>query len=77
MVEQSGSAPINPVLPGWLSRGLADLFPAGTGAADPDQQLAARLAQAQAAGRDCVVFRALDRPGSLAETDWTSAARPT
>lgn len=35
------------------------------------------LAQAQAAGRDCVVFRALDRPGSLAETDWTSAARPT
>lgn len=34
-------------------------------------------ARAQNAGRDCVVFRALDRPGSLAETDWTIAAHPT
>ncbi len=35
------------------------------------------LDKAQAAGRDCVVFRALDRPGSLAEADWTNATSPT
>jgi hypothetical protein len=37
-------------LPQWLERGVADLFPAGEAASDPDQQLAARLAQAIRAG---------------------------
>jgi tyrosyl-tRNA synthetase len=31
-------------LPQWLERGVADLFPAGEAASDPDQQLATRLA---------------------------------
>jgi hypothetical protein len=54
MVEQPGSdgaLALAAGLPPWLSRGLADLFPAATApeaAADPDQTLAARLAEAEA-----------------------------
>ncbi|MEI8249974.1 MAG: tyrosine--tRNA ligase [Synechococcus sp. ELA057] len=64
MVEQSGSAPISPALPGWLSRGMADLFPAGIGPADPDQQLAVRLAEAQAQGRPLRIKLGIDPTGS-------------
>ncbi|MGB0276962.1 MAG: tyrosine--tRNA ligase, partial [Synechococcus sp.] len=39
-----------PSLPDWLSRGMADLFPAGD-PSDADQALAARLAQADKEGR--------------------------
>jgi len=51
-------------LPGWISRGLADLFPAGAAAAGPDQQLAARLAEAGAAGRPLRVKLGIDPTGS-------------
>ena len=51
-------------LPGWLSRGLADLFPAGRDGSDADQQLAARLAAAQAAGRPLRVKLGIDPTGS-------------
>ncbi|MFO7629942.1 MAG: tyrosine--tRNA ligase [Prochlorococcaceae cyanobacterium] len=50
-------------LPAWLARGLADLFPAGE-AADPDQQLAARLAQADRVGRPLRVKLGIDPTGS-------------
>ncbi len=78
MVEQTGSAEISPPpaapfathLPAWLSRGLADLFPAGvmaesrpTGQA-ADQHLAARLAVAQSAGRPLRVKLGIDPTGS-------------
>ncbi len=60
----------------------ADVAPPASGTPDALIRLMLRdaerlLAQAQAAGRDCVVFRALDRPGSLVEADWMSAVRPT
>ena len=54
-------------LPQALARGVADLFPAGQGAvaaADPEQQLAARLAQAAAEGRPLRVKLGIDPTGS-------------
>jgi tyrosyl-tRNA synthetase len=54
-------------LPAWLSRGLADLFPAAADpavAADPDQTLTARLAEAQAEGRPLRVKLGIDPTGS-------------
>ena len=54
-------------LPMPLARGVADLFPAGIAegaATDPDQQLAARLAQAEAAGRPLRVKLGIDPTGS-------------
>ena len=78
MVEQPGSAGITPPpaapfaahLPAWLSRGIADLFPAGV-LADPqpagkaaDHQLAARLALAQSTGRPLRVKLGIDPTGS-------------
>ena len=41
-----------PLLPDWLSRGMADLFPAGD-PSDADQALAARLAQAEKKAGRC------------------------
>ena len=49
-------------LPGWLARGVADLFPAG--GADPDQALAARLAEAEAAARPLRIKLGIDPTGS-------------
>jgi len=54
-------------LPAWLSRGIADLFPAATDAAaagDPDQTLAARLAEAGREGRPLRVKLGIDPTGS-------------
>jgi tyrosyl-tRNA synthetase len=57
-------------LPTWLERGVADLFPAadpGTGpeaAGAADQSLAARLAEAEAAGRPLRVKLGIDPTGS-------------
>jgi tyrosyl-tRNA synthetase len=54
-------------LPTWLSRGLADLFPAAgdpAAAGDPDQTLAARLAEAQSQGRQLRVKLGIDPTGS-------------
>ncbi|WP_416238288.1 tyrosine--tRNA ligase [Synechococcus sp. CCY9202] len=52
-------------LPGWLQRGLVDLFPAGSGGAtDPDQLLGSRLAEAEAAGRPLRVKLGIDPTGS-------------
>jgi tyrosyl-tRNA synthetase len=50
-------------LPRWLSRGLADLFPAGV-ADDADQALAARLEQAGRQGRPLRVKLGIDPTGS-------------
>ena len=50
-------------LPAWLSRGMADLFPAGD-PADADQALAARLASAQAQGRPLRIKLGIDPTGS-------------
>jgi tyrosyl-tRNA synthetase len=57
----------DPTLPAWLSRGIADLFPAATdpaAAGDPDQTLAARLAEASAEGRPLRVKLGIDPTGS-------------
>ena len=51
-------------LPQWLERGVADLFPAGEVASDPDQQLAARLAQAENDGRRLRIKLGIDPTGS-------------
>jgi len=54
-------------LPAWLSRGLADLFPAAADPAlarDPDQTLAARLAEAELQGRQLRVKLGIDPTGS-------------
>jgi tyrosyl-tRNA synthetase len=51
-------------LPQWLERGVADLFPAGEAANDPDQQLAARLAQAEGEGRPLRIKLGIDPTGS-------------
>lgn len=54
-------------LPGWCARGVADLFPAGTaeGAAhDPEQQLAARMAEAERSGRPLRVKLGIDPTGT-------------
>jgi tyrosyl-tRNA synthetase len=50
-------------LPAALGRGLSDLFPAGQ-PADPDQQLAARLAEAERQGRPLRVKLGIDPTGS-------------
>ena len=52
-----------PSLPDWLSRGMADLFPAGD-PSDADQALAARLAQADKEGRPLRVKLGIDPTGS-------------
>jgi len=57
----------NVTLPTWLSRGLADLFPAAgdpAAAGDPDQTLAARLAEAESQGRPLRVKLGIDPTGS-------------
>ena len=54
-------------LPPWLQRGIADLFPQGAGAeaaVDPDQQLAARLSEAEALGRPLRIKLGIDPTGS-------------
>jgi tyrosyl-tRNA synthetase len=54
-------------LPVWLSRGLADLFPSATApevATNPDQALAARLAEAEGGGRPLRVKLGIDPTGS-------------
>jgi tyrosyl-tRNA synthetase len=54
-------------LPQWIERGVADLFPAGTAEAaalDPDQQLAARLAEAERDGRPLRIKLGIDPTGS-------------
>jgi tyrosyl-tRNA synthetase len=56
-----------PVLPAWLERGSADLFPAGAGQAavgDPDQSLLARLAEADLQGRPLRIKLGIDPTGS-------------
>ena len=50
-------------LPAWLSRGLADLFPAAA-AADPDQRLADRLAEAAGASRPLRIKLGIDPTGT-------------
>jgi tyrosyl-tRNA synthetase len=50
-------------LPAWLSRGLADLFPAAS-APDPDQRLVDRLAQAEAAPRPLRIKLGIDPTGA-------------
>ncbi len=50
-------------LPAWLSRGMADLFPAGDGD-DADQSLAARLRQAEQEGRPLRIKLGIDPTGS-------------
>ncbi|KZR85482.1 Tyrosine--tRNA ligase [Synechococcus sp. MIT S9509] len=52
-----------PSLPAWLSRGMADLFPAGVGD-DADQSLAARLTQAERDGRPLRIKLGIDPTGS-------------
>ena len=52
-----------PSLPAWLSRGMADLFPAGD-PGDADQSLAARLAQAESEGRPLRIKLGIDPTGS-------------
>ncbi|WP_370593358.1 tyrosine--tRNA ligase [Synechococcus sp. BSF8S] len=52
-----------PTLPPWLRRGLADLFPNGT-PDDPDQQLAARLAEADRKGRPLRIKLGIDPTGT-------------
>ena len=51
-------------LPQWLERGVADLFPTGTDASDADQQLAARLAEAEQQGRPLRIKLGIDPTGS-------------
>ena len=51
-------------LPAWLARGMADLFPAGAAAEDPDQQLSARLDQAERRGVPLRVKLGIDPTGS-------------
>ncbi|MEB3199118.1 MAG: tyrosine--tRNA ligase [Synechococcaceae cyanobacterium] len=51
-------------LPEWISRGMADLFPAGDDPRDSDQQLAARLAEAVDRGRPLRIKLGIDPTGS-------------
>jgi tyrosyl-tRNA synthetase len=64
MAEQPGSSSFRSDLPTWLNRGVADLFPAGSGKPDPEQQLAARLAEAERQGRPLRVKLGIDPTGS-------------
>jgi tyrosyl-tRNA synthetase len=50
-------------LPVWLSRGLADIFPAAS-APDPDQRLVDRLAEAEAAPRPLRIKLGIDPTGA-------------
>ena len=59
-----GALPAAADLPAWLSRGMADLFPAGRAGQDPDQQLAARLAEAERQGRPLRIKLGIDPTGS-------------
>jgi tyrosyl-tRNA synthetase len=55
------------LLPAWLERGSADLFPAARGqaaAGDPDQSLVARLAEAGRTGRPLRIKLGIDPTGS-------------
>ena len=52
------------VLPPWLQRGMADLFPAATAGRDPDQLLAGRLDEAAGQGRPLRVKLGIDPTGS-------------
>ena len=55
---------VNPhLLPNWLARGMADLFPDGN-LDDVDQALAARLAAAETEGRPLRVKLGIDPTGS-------------
>ena len=54
---------ISPTLPNWLRRGMADLFPDG-GSTDADQQLGARIAEADRAGRPLRVKLGIDPTGT-------------
>ncbi len=54
-------------LPQWIERGVADLFPVGVAegaATDPDQQLAARLAEVERVGRPLRIKLGIDPTGS-------------
>ena len=51
-------------LPQWLERGVADLFPAGGDANAADQQLAARLAEAERERRPLRIKLGIDPTGS-------------
>ncbi|MFM7641763.1 MAG: tyrosine--tRNA ligase [Cyanobium sp.] len=68
--EQAAAAPPGGETPGdlpaWLGRGLADVFPAGSGelAADPHHSLAARLGAAERQGRPLRVKLGIDPTGS-------------
>ncbi|MFM7266421.1 MAG: tyrosine--tRNA ligase [Cyanobium sp.] len=61
--EASGALAACAALPAWLSRGLADLFPAGD-PADAEAHLAARLAEAERTGRPLRVKLGIDPTGS-------------
>jgi tyrosyl-tRNA synthetase len=52
------------VLPPWLQRGMADLFPAATAGRDPDQLLACRLDEAAGQARPLRVKLGIDPTGS-------------
>jgi tyrosyl-tRNA synthetase len=52
------------VLPPWLQRGMADLFPAATAGRDPDQVLAGRLDEAAGQARPLRVKLGIDPTGS-------------
>ncbi len=67
MVEPSSPDLNMAALPAWLRRGLADLFPAAPAPealADPDQTLAARLAEAESQDRPLRVKLGIDPTGS-------------
>ncbi|HYP03822.1 MAG TPA: tyrosine--tRNA ligase, partial [Cyanobium sp.] len=61
--EGDGTAGSGTPLPAWLRRGTADLFPAGANT-EPDQALAARLAEAERAGRPLRVKLGIDPTGT-------------
>jgi tyrosyl-tRNA synthetase len=61
--EASGELAAGAALPAWVSRGLADLFPTGD-PADAEAHLAARLAEAERAGRPLRVKLGIDPTGS-------------
>ena len=62
-----GASAATPGLPPWLSRGVADLFPASQeaiGSIDPQQSLGARLAEAERQGRPLRIKLGIDPTGS-------------
>ncbi|MEX0588221.1 MAG: tyrosine--tRNA ligase [Cyanobium sp.] len=65
----TGSQPqvVQPSLPAWLARGMADLFPAGSSVGagqDPDQQLVARIGESERSGRPLRIKLGIDPTGS-------------